>query len=125
MKRVYKFKDIRLIYHSKVLLIYSFFSLFDDTSKKFESTEKTFEDDLTTNDYSKIRCPKCCWQPKSSSLWYCCDCDFPEYFYNGCDTAWNTFDTFGKCPTCQHQWKWTTCLFCGEWSLHEDWYVID
>lgn len=73
-------------------------------------------------DFKRIRCPHCRWQPKASSRWFCSDCDFPEYFYNGCLTAWNTFATKGKCPGCLHQWRWTSCLSCGEWALHDDWY---
>ena len=30
--------------------------------------------------------------------------------------------TRGRCPGCQHQWQWTTCLSCGVASLHEHWY---
>jgi hypothetical protein len=27
------------------------------------------------------------------------------------------------CPGCAHQWRYTACLRCEGWSLHEDWYV--
>jgi hypothetical protein len=70
----------------------------------------------------RIRCPLCKWQPQSSDRWYCCDCWEPEYFFGGCGTSWNTFDTRGLCPGCKHQWIWTACLSCDGWSLHEDWY---
>lgn len=88
---------------------------------------KDFENDVETKDettdfFSRIRCPLCKWQPKRSSRWFCADAGFPEYFSGGCGTAWNTFATRGVCPGCRHQWKWTTCLSCGEWSLHDDWY---
>jgi hypothetical protein len=73
-------------------------------------------------DFNRIRCPLCRWQPDASSLWVCCDCDEPEYFYGGCETWWNTFDTGGRCPGCQHQWRWTSCLACEGWSPHADWY---
>jgi hypothetical protein len=69
-----------------------------------------------------IRCPRCKWRPRSSSLWYCGDCWEPERFLEGCGTEWNTFHTRGRCPGCMHQWRWTSCLSCEEWSLHEDWY---
>ncbi|MGI8668550.1 MAG: hypothetical protein ACR2J3_01750 [Aridibacter sp.] len=82
--------------------------------------EKLLEDET---DFSRIRCPHCKWQPKASSIWFCSDCDFPEYFYGGCETAWNSFNTRGKCPGCNHKWRWTSCLSCGEWALHEKWYV--
>ena len=73
-------------------------------------------------DFHRIRCPRCRWQPNASSRWYCSDCGFPEYFFGGCGTAWNTFATRGLCPGCGHQWLWTNCLACEGWSLHDDWY---
>lgn len=73
-------------------------------------------------DFSRIRCPICKWHPKASSRWFCGDCGHPEYFFDGCGTGWNTFETGGKCPGCKHQWLWTSCLSCGEWSLHKNWY---
>lgn len=69
----------------------------------------------------RIRCPHCLWQPGSGSRWWCGSVEAPE-FYRGCGTAWNTFDTRGVCPGCSHQWRHTSCLRCGQWSLHEDWY---
>ncbi len=69
-----------------------------------------------------IRCPICQWRPLRSSLWTCWDCGHPEYFYDGCGIEWNTFETGGLCPTCSHQWTWTSCLSCWGWSRHEDWY---
>ncbi|NOT49305.1 MAG: hypothetical protein HOP17_16380 [Acidobacteria bacterium] len=72
-----------------------------------------------------IRCPICRWQPQHLDRWTCWDCDYPEYFYEGCGTEWNTFETGGKCPTCFHQWAWTSCLSCWGWSKHEDWYERD
>jgi hypothetical protein len=74
-------------------------------------------------DFSGIRCPLCKWQPNRANRWYCADCHYPEYFYDGCGTAWNTFSTRGLCPGCGHQWRWTTCLRCQRWSRHLDWYV--
>lgn len=78
-----------------------------------------------TGKTKKIRCPICGWSPSSTSRWTCWDCEHPEYFYGGCGTEWNTFDTGGLCPTCSHQWTWTSCLSCWGWSKHVDWYVDD
>lgn len=74
-------------------------------------------------DFSRIRCPLCRWQPTASSLWFCSDLGYPEYFFGGCGAAWNTFETRGRCPGCGHQWKWTSCLRCGVFSPHEEWYA--
>ena len=71
---------------------------------------------------ARIRCPHCNWQPKRSSRWWCLPAGSPEFFMEGCGHAWNTFDTRGKCPSCGYQWRNTSCLACGAWSRHEDWY---
>jgi len=71
---------------------------------------------------SGIRCPLCLWHPSASSRWCCFWGDGPEPFFEACWTEWNTFATRGRCPGCSHQWQWTSCLRCGEWSRHEDWY---
>lgn len=95
--------------------------------RKDSEFEKKFreqiESDETTDEFEKIRCPLCKWQPNASSRWYCSDCDYPEFFYGACYTAWNTFETRGRCPGCDHQWRWTSCLACGVFSPHEDWYL--
>lgn len=70
----------------------------------------------------RIRCPLCAWEPRHSDRWTCWDCPVPEGLAHGCGTTWHTFDTGGRCPGCQHQWTWTTCLACGRWSRHVDWY---
>jgi hypothetical protein len=70
----------------------------------------------------RIRCPHCAWHPDASSLWYCADCRHPEGFVGGCGAAWNTFETSGLCPGCGHWWRWTSCLRCGLWALHAEWY---
>jgi hypothetical protein len=70
----------------------------------------------------RIRCPKCRWQPERASTWVCWSGPGPEPPFASCGTAWHTFDTGGRCPGCGHQWQWTTCLSCGEWSPHLDWY---
>jgi hypothetical protein len=69
-----------------------------------------------------IRCPQCEWRPSASSRWSCVWVETPEAFFEACGTEWNTFATRGRCPGCAHQWQWTSCLRCGEWSLHEEWY---
>ena len=69
-----------------------------------------------------IRCPLCDWRPSPSSRWSCDCTDTPEPVFQSCGTVWNTFRTRGRCPGCQHQWRWTTCLACGVASLHEAWY---
>lgn len=79
----------------------------------------------TTVDFSRIRCPLCKWQPKPSHRWFCASCGYPEYLDEGCGTCWNTFTTRGRCPGCGHQWRWTACLNCADWSLHADWYETD
>jgi hypothetical protein len=94
--------------------------------KKTPETEeilKTLEKNAEETDFEKIRCPLCNWSPTASSRWTCASVDAPEYFYGGCYTSWNTFETRGRCPTCAHQWTWTSCLFCQQWSQHEDWYA--
>jgi hypothetical protein len=69
-----------------------------------------------------IRCPVCAWRPSASSEWCCVWTDGPEPFFAACGTVWNTFATAAVCPGCRHQWQWTSCLRCGEWSPHADWY---
>ena len=93
--------------------------------RKTAETEEIFKQLKLADEkeeFARIRCPHCQWQPNKSSRWFCCDCDHPEYFYNGCFTSWNTFTTEGVCPGCAHRWIWTSCLRCAEWSRHEDWY---
>ena len=97
------------------------FRLFQDRLKPAETTKKTTAHDKA-EEFNRIRCPLCKWRPKASSRWYCGDCDYPEYFFDGCGTGWNTFTTRGLCPGCGHQWRWTICLSCQRWSQHEEWY---
>jgi len=92
-------------------------------SPGFDEYSETAKLKDRTTDFSRIRCPLCRWQPLASSRWYCSDApDYPHYFYNGCGTSWNTFETRGRCPGCGHQWKWTDCLRCWGSSPHEQWY---
>jgi hypothetical protein len=89
-----------------------------------ESVEKIV-DTLGADDeaeFSGIRCPLCQWRPSRSSRWGCVADGTPEPFFESCGTVWNTFATGGRCPGCQHQWRWTSCLRCEGWSLHIDWY---
>jgi SMI1 / KNR4 family (SUKH-1) len=73
-------------------------------------------------DFSRIRCPLCRWRPIASSLWSCEGEEHLEHFFDGCGTAWNTFNTHGLCPGCGHRWRWTACLNCDGWSPQEEWY---
>ena len=61
----------------------------------------------------KIACPSCNWQPAPT----------PKAYWNcTCGCRWNTFDTAGVCPQCQHRWLDTQCPACQVYSPHEDWY---
>lgn len=94
------------------------FRINDDTPDFAEP----FLEELDDVEIPGIRCPLCRWRPKRSDMWTCWDCDYPEYFYAGCGTEWNTFETHGTCPTCLHKWQWTSCFGCFMWSSHADWY---
>ena len=73
--------------------------------------------------FDGIRCPICAWRPSPDHTWCCyLSADSPEPPFPACGTHWNTFSTRGRCVGCGHQWKWTSCLSCFQWSLHEDWY---
>jgi hypothetical protein len=74
------------------------------------------------NAFERIRCPLCDWRPSPSSVWCCAAEGTPEPPFDWCGTQWNTFTTQGRCPGCQHRWRWTSCLRCAGWSLHADWY---
>jgi DNA-directed RNA polymerase subunit RPC12/RpoP len=74
------------------------------------------------DDLQGVRCPLCAWRPTAASRWCCWWSEGPEAYFVSCGAEWNTFTTRGRCPGCQHQWQWTSCLRCGEWSPHEDWY---
>jgi hypothetical protein len=91
-------------------------------SPGFDEYSETAKLKDRTTDFSRIRCPLCRWQPQASSRWYCSDAGYPHFFYNGCGTVWNTFETRGRCPGCNHQWAWTDCLRCLGCSPHEAWY---
>jgi len=99
------------------------FWLFRKGMQREDTSEETVKEQDEQSKFNRIRCPLCQWQPNSSSRWQCGDCGHPEYFYNSCGMVWNTFTTRGQCPRCLHQWLWTSCLRCGEWSLHEEWYT--
>ena len=92
---------------------------------KESRTPDQIVDEQSTDDnegLQGIRCPRCSWQPQASSRWSCYWADCPEPPFDACGTSWNTFSTRGRCPGCSHQWRWTSCLRCGQWSLHLDWY---
>jgi hypothetical protein len=96
--------------------------LFQKSQLPDEASESVIESEDEAPDFSRIRCPLCLWRPVAESRWYCVNCAHPEYFFRACGTGWNTFTTRGLCPGCGHQWRWTACLFCHGWSLHQDWY---
>jgi hypothetical protein len=101
----------------------NFLALFRKSFTPEEIIEKISEKQIDVTDFSRIRCPLCKWQPTKSSRWFCSDSPFPENFFGGCFTSWNTFETRGLCPGCFHEWRWTTCLSCDQDSLHKDWYT--
>ena len=80
------------------------------------------DEDDSDDAFERIRCPLCDWRPRRSSTWCCVVQGTPEPPFEWCGTSWNTFSTRGRCPGCAHQWKWTSCLRCHGFSLHEDWY---
>jgi len=41
--------------------------------------------------------------------------DAPEYYLQGCGTAWNTFE-HAAAAGLRHAWRWTACLVCGMWA---------
>jgi hypothetical protein len=98
------------------------FLLLQNDPKAVKTTGKQTQQQAVLLDFSRIRCPLCKWQPKSSHRWFCAPRDYPEYFDDGCGACWNTFSTRGRCPGCDHQWRWTACLNCQGWALHTDWY---
>jgi hypothetical protein len=83
---------------------------------------KTFEKEAEDDVFKGIRCPLCEWRPDAHARWSCIHRDSPEPPFPACGTVWNTFVTAGRCPGCNHQWQWTSCLSCGGWSKHVDWY---
>lgn len=104
--------------HTEVIV----FLLFQNHLQSVKTTRKQTQQEAELPDFSRIRCPFCKWQPKPTDRWFCAPCDYPEFFAEGCGACWNTFMTRGLCPGCGHQWRWTSCLNCSGWSLHEDWY---
>ncbi len=100
------------------------FALFQKGTMPTDKLGTGIQRDDNDSAYNRIRCPICKWRPNAYSRWYCSgDEDSPPEYYAGCGTSWNTFDTHGVCPGCDHQWAWTDCLSCYGCSLHEDWYA--
>ena len=110
-------------FRRKIFLKAIIFTLFQKIPKTDGNILDKVKEKDETADSSKIRCPLCRWQPRASSRWFCADAGFPEYYFDGCGTMWNTFATRGVCPDCAHRWQWTTCLACHKMSRHKDWYA--
>jgi hypothetical protein len=113
---------LRRIHLRQLCCIAIVFSIFQKSLMPEETVGEALQLDDEASDFSRIRCPLCAWQPNASSRWCCADCGYPEYFFDGCGMIWDTFTTRGLCPGCGHQWRWTSCLRCFGWSLHEEWY---
>ena len=107
---------------SHVLGLTVLFLLLRKAPEPPDKLETILQQDDEESRFNRIRCPLCRWRPDSSSRWMCGGSGPPEYF-KGCGTYWNTFDTHGQCPGCKHQWHWTACLWCRNYSLHEAWYT--
>ena len=93
--------------------------------KGARQSEHIVEDEVTDqrdDEMEGIRCPHCRWRPAASDRWCCISFGTPEPPFESCGSSWNTFATHGICPGCSHQWKWTLCLRCQQWSLHDAWY---
>lgn len=60
---------------------------------------------------TRIRCPKCDWEPDGQPYWQC-----------HCGCVWDTFQTQARCPSCNFRHEKTQCISCDELSLHIDWY---
>jgi len=97
------------------------YALKQDLSRTRTTTREVAPEDEDI--FSRIRCPLCAWRPAPSSRWSCVWTEgSPEPPFASCGAIWNTFETRGNCPGCAHRWRWTSCLRCAGWSLHEDWY---
>ena len=112
-------KSARQLY--QFLVAFSLFQKSSSLNRLPENAEKSKEKSADDK-FNRIRCPLCRWRPRAYSRWYCADAFVPPFFHLGCGTAWNTFDTRGRCPGCNYQWRFTDCLRCGGRSPHEDWY---
>ena len=100
---------------------YTWYALKQDLSRTRSAIPDEKLDDEEA--FDRIRCPLCGWQPSPLDLWSCVWTEgSPEPLFASCGAIWNTFRTRGSCPGCQHQWRWTSCLRCAGWSLHQDWY---
>ena len=96
-----------------------------DTARPVLPRRRPWEEPEPQEQSERIRCPLCDWQPSAADVWACESYGTPEPYFGGCGTIWNTFATHGRCPGCAHQWTWTSCPHCAQWSLHEDWYERD
>lgn len=60
---------------------------------------------------TRIRCPKCDWEPDGKPYWQC-----------RCGHVWDTFVTQARCPACGFRHEKTQCIACEELSSHINWY---
>jgi hypothetical protein len=89
----------------------------------FVLTERIDRED---DSLSGVRCPLCGWRPTPACTWSCLwTPGTPEPRFASCGAHFNTFATGGRCPECVHQWRWTSCLHCEQWSRHDEWYQSD
>lgn len=65
----------------------------------------------------QIKCPKCHWNPRKTSLWTC----------EQCSNEFNIFETIARCPRCDTEHQEIYCIDweggCGELSPYLDWYT--
>jgi hypothetical protein len=61
----------------------------------------------------QVACPECGWQPDENYSGQCT-----------CGHSWNSFQTYGVCPSCATVWQETECPACKQSSQHEDWYTF-
>ena len=63
---------------------------------------------------SGVACPACGVSPLVGTPWTCSP--------DGCGGQFDTFETHGRCPHCDAQFRWTQCPSCGRASAHNAWY---
>lgn len=64
----------------------------------------------------RVMCPSCAWIPDGKDHWGCEHCD---------GDAFNTFETGGTCPHCEHTFEETWCPQCEHSAPYEWWWPED